>query len=204
MGVEAERTQTFRESIRMRTVSEKLQEDLVDETILECGHEERVGQLSMSSLYLPLEEILDRIRNGCAQTRENKLKLYQGKHAERGMRERLRALALRRGLLFEEPRVLNALDGRLTGHTDCGIGGAVVEIKTVPDADVLSKMRARAVVPYRVRCQVNAYMKWGPYPKALVVYETRCEGLIWVTELLPDLFLQSDLEKKALTVLGKI
>lgn len=181
-----------------------LQSLLIQETINQCGHEERKGQLSMSWLSLPTEEILKRVRNGCAQSDESKLLLYQGTHSEKGMRERLDALCLSRHLPLYAPRVISAFGGRLTGHTDGSIENTVIEIKTVPDGKILREMASRGRVPFKVYSQVNAYMLWGEYRDALVIYEARGDGALWVTHVTPNKDLQKELDSKVRDVLRQI
>ncbi len=174
---------------------------LDEETYRQCGHEERKGQLSMSWLHLPEEEIIDKVLNGCAMDDRSKLKLYQGTYAERGIRERLSSLLNSTSLLCTQPKVLTAYDGRLTGHTDGSIDDALVEIKSVPDEYALAQTRSKGKLPFKVFCQINAYMLWGKYKRAFVIYESREEGLHWVSEHYPNNNCQRDLIAKVETVL---
>ena len=159
----------------------------------------------MSNLHLRIEEILERYRNGYHPDEEQKLKLFQGTQSEIGMRGRLEIVCKKLGLAWGDPRVLSAYGGRLTGHTDGDIDGdTVIEIKTVPDVAILNKMKGGDRVPFKVFSQVNAYMLWGPYERALVIYETRNEGLLWLVEVLPNNRVQAELQAKAEEVLKRI
>lgn len=169
---------------------------LVEETVRQCGHQERKGVLSMSSLLEKDEVIIDRFRNGHDVDTLTKLKFYHGSHAEEGMRTRLIALFEQTGKL-ECGTTLVAYDGRLTGHVDFIIDGIVVEYKTVPTVEILDRMREQNNLPRRVFYQVQAYLLWGKFPKAFVVYESRAGGFPWVIEVLPDGNIRAELRAKA-------
>jgi hypothetical protein len=155
----------------------------------------------MSNLHLRVEEILERYHPDA----EQKLKLFQGTQSEIGMRGRLEIVCKKLALAWGEPRVLSAYGGRLTGHTDGDIDSdTVVEIKTVPNAEIISRMKSDGKVPFKVFSQVNAYMLWGPYKRALVIYETRNEGRLWLVEVLPNNRVQAELQAKAESVLAQI
>lgn len=183
----------------------QLESTLRQVTAEHCGHEERKGVLGMSNLHLRVEEILERYRNGYHPDEEQKLKLFQGTQSEIGMRGRLEIVCKKLGLVWGEPRVLSAYDGWLTGHTDGDIDGeTAVEIKTVPNAEILFRMKSERRVPYKVVSQVNAYCLWGGYKDGLVVYETRNEGLLWLVEVKPSDRIRGELQAKATSVLAQI
>jgi len=178
-----------------------LHELLLQETINTCGHEERKGQLSMSWLSLPVEEIVQRVKNGHHEGLEKKLKFYQGTRAEEGMRTRLKAvLAFSPGQAigeWKEPRLLTAYEGRLTGHTDGAIGDTVVEIKTIPDRRAMEEMQHRGKLPFKVYAQVQSYIFWGRFRDGLVIYETRVEGEQSLVPVMPNRHVQEELRQKA-------
>lgn len=169
-----------------------------------CVHEERKGVLGMSNLYLPIDEILQRYKFGYHPDNEQKLKLFQGTQSEIAMRGRLMIVCKNLGLQWEEPEVLFAYEGRLTGHTDGSVNDHVLEIKTVPNAEILNDIKKSGRVPYKVFCQVNSYMLWGMKKKALVIYETRNEGQLCLVEVLPSEKLQAELKAKAEKVLSLV
>ena len=166
-----------------------------------CGHQGRQGQLSMSWLSLPVDEIVDRVRNGHVVDPENKLKLFQGTQSEIALRGRLEIVCKKLGLPWGDPETLSAYDGRLTGHTDGSIDGHVVEIKTVPNVDILNRLKSDGRVPFKVFSQVSAYMLWGSHKRAVVIYETRAEGALWFCECLPNKRVEGELKEKAEKVL---
>lgn len=176
------------------------------ETAKRCGHEERKGQLSMSWLSLSDQEILARMKNGHTVDTETKLKLHKGTMAENDLRDRIIAVSEsevgRKIGRWGPPRTLVAYDGRLLGHTDGEIDSTLIEVKTVPDRAVLEKIKQLPILPFKVRAQTNAYMFWGRYRDALVVYETRVEGDLWPVGVRPDLELQRELRKKAERILA--
>lgn len=183
----------------------QLESTLKQVTAETCGHEVRKGVLGMSNLYLPVEEILQRYREGYNPDADQKLKLFQGTQSEIGMRGRLEIVCKKLGLRWGDPRTLVAYDGRLTGHTDGDVEGqTVIEIKTVPDYEVLQRMKKEGRIPFKVFSQVNAYCLWGPYQRGLVIYETRSEGALWLVDVVPNRSVQDQLKTKAEQVLKVI
>lgn len=176
---------------------QSLKDQLVQETGRLCGHQERKGKLSMSTLYLPIEELLKRYQEGHIVDDKTKLKLFQGTHAEIGVRNRLRCLAFANMWKYEPPTEISAFEGRLTGHIDGVLGGHLIEIKTVPSASALEDIRTTNRVPNKVFWQVNAYMLWGRYPDCYVIYETRAEGEICIVEVRPNRRIQEEMREKA-------
>lgn len=174
------------------------------ETALQSGHEERVGIFSMSSLYLSEQEILQRIKDGCEMNERQRLKLYLGTHCEKGIRERLEAVCRKGFGTWTPPRLITAFNGRLTGHIDGAIDKALVEIKTVPNEAVLSEMKLRRTIPFKVEAQINSYMLWGPFERTLLIYEERENGTHWISEHFPNKNLQRDLHFKAKYILDAL
>jgi hypothetical protein len=182
-----------------------LQKLIEDESIRQCGHEERKGKLSMSWLHLPEGEILQRVRTGCQMDDQTKLKLFQGTWAEEGMINRLMPAIY--GETFK--KVFNveisAFDSRLTGHIDFILDAeTIVEYKCIGTREKFDKQKAQGKVPFKVFSQVQSYLLWGKYKKAFVVYECRDDGTIWVTEMPPHLNRQHELMEIAMRILSKI
>jgi hypothetical protein len=184
--------------------AETLLEAFDRETAMSCGHEERVGIFSMSSLYLSEQEILQRIKDGVEMNERQRLKLYLGTHCEKGIRERLEAVCSKDFGRWIPPRLVTAFNGRLTGHIDGGIDKALVEIKTVPNEAVLSEMKLRRTIPFKVEAQINSYMLWGPFERTLLIYEERENGTHWISEHFPNKNLQRDLHFKAKYILDAL
>lgn len=181
--------------------AETLQDLLDKETALQCGHEERVGIFSMSQLYLSEQDLLQKIKDGTQMNDRQKLKLYLGTHCEKGIRERLEAICSKGFGLWSPPRLITAFNGRLTGHIDGAIDKILVEVKTVPNEAVLSEMRSRKTIPFKVVAQFNSYMLWGPFEGTLLIYEERENGTHWITYHYPNKSLQRDLDFKAQYIL---
>jgi len=165
----------------------QLKKLLIEETVRQCGHEERQGQLHMSSLHLPVDVILENIRNGQQVDDEMKLKFYRGTHAEKGFQERLRSLLLAHQLYSDGPRTIRAYDGRLIGHIDASLpnDNVVIDYKSAPDKDALAEVMQTRQVSRRIYFQVQSYMLWGNFGKGFVVYETMKEGFIFIVEVRP-------------------
>lgn len=185
--------------------AQELQQLLIAETVRQCGHELRQGQLSMSWLHLPQDIIIDQFRRGHYQLDEVKLKLYQGTWAEKGLLARLEGLSHCSNLKYEGPRVLKAFDGRLTGHVDAVINDIeFVEYKTVPTNEILAQVKVHERPPFKVFSQVQSYLKWGEFKKGYVIYESREGGAPWVTEIYPNPTRFRALDKIVIDVLHRI
>lgn len=184
--------------------AETLQDLLDKETALQCGHEERVGIFSMSQLYLSEQDLLQKIKDGTQMNDRQKLKLYLGTHCEKGIRERLEAICSKGFGRWSPPRLITAFNGRLTGHIDGAIDKILVEVKTVPNEAVLSEMRSRKTIPFKVVSQFNSYMLWGPFEGTLLIYEERENGTHWITYHYPNKSLQRDLHFKAKFILDAL
>jgi hypothetical protein len=168
------------------------------------GHETRTGEFHMSSLHQKKEEILAQMRRGQYPNVETLRKFYQGTHAEEGILKRLKVAALMTGLHFGEPREICAFDGRLRGHIDCEIEGTLIEVKTVPDRAALSEIEKTKRLPWRVYSQIQAYMRFGNFERAICLYETRSEGYPLLLPVAPDRSLQDELTRKAEWVLEQM
>lgn len=188
----------------MTAIIGTLHSALDQETALQSGHEERVGIFSMSSLYLSDQDILELIRSGVGMSEHQRLKLYLGTHSEKGIRERLEAVCRKGFGTWTPPRLITAFNGRLTGHIDGAIDKALVEIKTVPNEAVLSEMKLRRTIPFKVEAQINSYMLWGPFERTLLIYEERENGTHWINECFPNKNLQRDLHFKAKYILDAL
>lgn len=181
-----------------------LREMLDKETVLQCGHEERVGTLSMSWLDLSDEEILQRVKGDVQTDDRQKLKLYLGTLLKRGIRERLEKVCARGAVAWTPPRLITAFDGKLTGHIDGAIDKVVVKIKTVPNEKILSEIKCRGKIPSKIECEINAFMLWGTFERAIVIYEERESGTHWLTERFPNKHMQRDLHFKVKYLLNRL
>lgn len=197
----------------------ELERLITEETVRRCGHEERKGKLSMSWLHLPDQEILNRYRNGCAMSVEQKRKLYQGTHAEDGMFERLLPYWTEvMGIpvfttgsvvpaLAERVRnvLVSAYDGRLTGHIDFVISkDEFIEYKTIAAKAGFEAQRQQNRVSFKTSCQCQSYLLWGRFEKCLVVTECLESGDLWIVEIRPHESHQTLLREKVERLLGKI
>lgn len=174
-----------------------LQKMLIDVTAGMCGHQERQGELHMTALYLPVQEILANIKNGHVVDLEKKMKFFQGTVADDAFKRRMERI-FRQRYLFVDPEI-KAYGGRLVGHPDAIVDEVVaVEFKTVPTIEILEDMRIRRVLPRKVRCQVQSYLQWGEgLKRGIVVYESREGGFPWCVDVEPDEYLQRELKAKA-------
>ena len=93
-------------------------------------------------------------------------------------------------------------DGRFRGHIDGEIDGDLLEIKSVNDERFAMVMDDG---PFDEHCdQVQLYMRFGGYARAVIVYKCRTDGDIWTEEVARDDQRGAILEKKAKGLLAML
>lgn len=179
--------------------SRELKQHLLDAQRKLSGHQDRAGELHMSQLWLPVEQIIHEVLNGKPVREEEFQKFYQGNVIEASVID----LLLNTPLQNVRTKVkLTAHDGLLQGEIDAVIDDStVVEVKSVPNDQVLEeKTRDNRVVEH-VFAQINCYMYYGRYRNGIVIYVSRSTGKIWTLDIRPDQMLQEKLAAKAALVL---
>lgn len=92
---------------------------------------------------------------------------------------------------------------QLLGHIDGEIDGDLLEIKTLETWENLERIRSEGPRE-RDRAQCQAYMRYGGYYRALIVYKVRADGSTWVCWLNRSEGTGERLERKAEMVLQAI
>jgi len=126
---------------------------------------------------------------------------HEGYLHEQDVIERLNQEGVR---VLEQGRELVAgFDERFRGHIDGEVDGDLLEIKSVEDYEALDNIRSRGART-RDRAQVQAYMRYGEYERALIVYKVRSNGDLWVVWVMRDEAEGERLETKALGILEAV
>ena len=93
-------------------------------------------------------------------------------------------------------------DGRFRGHIDGELDGDLLEIKSVNDERFAMVMDDG---PFDEHCdQVQLYMRYGGYARAMIVYKCRNDGDIWTEEVARDDQRGAILEEKAKGILAML
>lgn len=122
--------------------------------------------------------------------------VHQADVLERLRQERVPVLNANRELVA-------GFDERFRGHIDGEVDGDLLEIKSVNDWAALREIVERGPRP-RDRDQVQAYMRYGGYARALIVYKARQSGELWVCWESLDEERGAALERKAQAVLAAV
>lgn len=186
--------------------AKELTQLLISASIDLCGHEDRKNVISMSNLTLPVGEIVSRYYNGWPADRDKRLLFYQGTNADISFRHRLEhgIKGMSYSPEYDLDVLITAFNGRLTGHPDAVVDNVVIEYKSVPNNAQLERIREQRRVPFRTFSQVQAYLLWGKYDHAIVVYESRENGQIAALDIAPHATFQRDLIRKVQKVLDII
>lgn len=143
--------------------------------------------VSMSHAVEDAETLIRQYKEGYPDTLDIRLKCYKGYQWERDLMERM-SQAFRTQvsipLLPSEDKdfELSAFSGLVRGHLDGKFEGYPLECKTVPLDEHLPQ---EGKVSKRIYWQLQSYMLYGHWPKALVIYESRETGHLrdwWIRE----------------------
>lgn len=157
----------------------QLQRDLIDWTVRNSGHDEHRPYIGLSTLADCERAIYNRFFNRTGVPLAERLKHKAAHEIEENIKARFRAMGI-----YSGPRKIVLHGGLVRGHTDGGILGALLEIKTVPMEEHIPASAPK--IPFKVKYQSQAYMHYGSYDMTLVLYYARASGAFRIFELLKD------------------
>lgn len=164
-------------------------------------YEER-AYLGMSALgQCPRKLYDDLVRGRTAPDLRGRRLFHEGYLHEADVVRRLQ----RAGIAVHEaqPEVVAEFDARLRGHVDGRLcDGSLLEVKSVYGEKFYRIVREGA--PGFHRAQVQAYMRWGGYPRAWIVYKNRENGDLWMVLEMRDGMFGDALERKARAILAAV
>lgn len=123
---------------------------------------------------------------------------HEGMLHQRDVIERLERSGI--PVLERDRELVAPFDERFKGHIDGEVDGDLLEIKSLETLDDLAEVRAHGPRE-RDQAQVQAYMRYGDYHRALIVYKVRSNGALWVVYVNRRDALGKRLERKARDVL---
>lgn len=156
--------------------SQDLQAAFLDYSVKNSGYDERRPYIGLSTIIDCPAEIYRRFFDSTPASVRRRLKTKASYEIEENLKARLRSMGA-----YSAGKEISLFEGLVKGHTDGEVFGALLEIKTVPLDDYLPGSK----LPIRTFWQVQAYMKYGPYELAHVLYYSRENGLFRFFEVDP-------------------
>ena len=173
----------------------ELQQQLVEWSALNSGHDAHRDYIGLSGIIDCERVIYRRYFERKDIPTEAKLKTKITYELESALRNRLIEMGLAKSGIE-----INVFDGMVKGHTDGEIKGCLLEIKTVAQADHLPNGK----VPARVYWQVQAYMYYGEYRSAYVIYLDRSTGQVRTFDINIDEHMAQKIHSKLIRVIRDI
>jgi len=168
----------------MNIDASNLEKKLIEWSVNNSGYDEHRDYIGLSTLADCSRIIYHRYFNRVGLAREGHLKTRYCYEVEENIKERFRRMGL-----YSPEKEISIFDGLVKGHTDGEILGYLLEIKTVPETDHIP--RCSVYIPGKVYWQVQAYMLYGSYNRAFLIYLARKFGLFRVFIVTRDESLQS-------------
>lgn len=131
--------------------------------------DERRDYISMSHCNLPVDEIVQQYESGFPDSKEIRLKCYKGYQMQKDLINRIVAVF---GDAIRTDAEITAFNGVVKGHPDFTYNGIPGDCKSV----ALDAWLPQGRVPFRVFCQMQAYMLYSNTANGLVIYESRETG----------------------------
>ena len=172
--------------------ADQLQRDLTRYTIDYSRYEETRNYIGLSSIWDCPAAIINRYLHGNrAPGVRGRLKCYKGYQIEDDLVRRISELYSFPDFKVERNKEIILFGGLVQGHMELTIDGIPIEVKSVPLDEHLPRG-----VPRKVLWQVNAYEKYLPQNRAIVVYESRESGLLRTFDIMADKEFGERIEKK--------
>lgn len=155
-----------------------LRKQLLNWTLTHSGAEFR-DYLGMSRIAECPRLLYDELLYGRDWSTAAHLLCYQGYLHERDVLARLQAM---NGHQLGPGRQFSDFGGRFRGHSDAEWDGDLLEIKSTVSQD-LDRIRENKHLSVRHFWQIQTYMHYGRYARALVVYVARDTGYLYVAQI---------------------
>lgn len=149
-----------------------LQRTLINSTVKNSGHDQRRAYIGLSSIGDCEQIIFDRYFQGTPATIAAHLKTAISYDLEAVLINRLSLVNL-----YIPARNIELYDGLVQGHPDGEAAGDLLEIKTIERDEWIPEPHH---LPNRIFFQIQAYMHFGGYQRAHVIYLARDTGALRV------------------------
>jgi hypothetical protein len=164
--------------------------EIIKYTCENSNFNKKRNYISLSHIYLPIEDIVNQFKNGFEENEQIKLKCYKGYQMEKDLLLRMIKIYGERICIGHE---IKLKDNLVQGHPDFTFDDYPGDCKSVLMDNWLPELWK---IPKKAYWQMQAYMLYMKKEKALLIYETRETGLIkdyWIKE---NKSIQQEIEDK--------
>jgi hypothetical protein len=147
-----------------------LEKSLINWTVQNSGYDEHRSYIGLSGIADCSLLIYRRFFNHTGASMESQLKTRYSYELEKNIQERFKGLNV-----YSPGKEISLYDGLVKGHTDGEILNNLLEIKTVPLFEHIP--RSAREISRKIFLQCQAYMMYGNYEQAVVIYFARDQGL---------------------------
>lgn len=175
----------------------EIEKKLIEYTVINSKFEEKRDYVSMSHAHMSIEDLLKQWKNGFQADEKARLKCYKGYQMEADLLKRVKDIFVDK---ITDGGEIEGFEGKVKGHPDFRFEGNPGDFKSVLCDDWMPANK----LPFKVYCQMQAYMFYDNAKMALVIYESRQSGIIkafWVT---PNTSLQEEIDFKFKSVVKVI
>ena len=171
--------------------------ELTRYTLQNSNFDTKRNYISMSNIFLPADVLINQYRNGFQETPEGRLKCYKGYQMEADLMRRLNNIY---GTELEQYPELSDATGLFKGHPEARLYGKLLDCKSV----LLDEWLPTTHVPKRVFWQMNGYMLLDGSKEAILIYESRENGIIKQINVKANTAIQDAIREKMNIILSTL
>lgn len=163
-------------------IIKEIEQNIIRNTLAQCGFEKHREYISLSSMGMPIDEIWSLYKNGFTADEKSMMKCYKGYQMEDDLVRRV--IESNPDIEFETNSsiILDEFDGvKFMGHPDITGDGIPFDCKSVLKDDWLPESWKN--VSRKIKFQIQSYMLAMNSERGVLIYESRESGLIRVIEI---------------------
>lgn len=175
----------------------KINAKIVNYTARNSRYETSRSYVSLSNIYLSVEDLINQYKNGFADSIPIRLKCYKGYQMEDDILNRL-------GSIFGDLKTdieINIHHGLIQGHPDFSLYDHPGDCKSVLKDDWIPKP---GKLPRKVYWQMQGYMLYLKKKKSLVIYESRENGYLKTFLVYENHRIQSEISMKINEIINEL
>jgi hypothetical protein len=180
-------------------LGQALAQKLAQWTAENGGFEPRRDYIGLSGVWECPRVMVSRYRDGMGASQAERMRTAVAYELEHALQARLSGMGI-----YRPGKEISLFDGLVRGHTDGEVDGDLLEIKTIPEERWLPGPTTGKRMAERIYWQVQAYLLYGEYERAQVVFLARDSGAISVVTILPNRYTQEAIERKLEKLVGEI
>jgi len=159
-------------------IAKEIEKKLVQWSAANSGYDEHRPYIGLSGIGDCSLLIWRRFFNHTGASTESRLKTRYSYEIEEDIKRRLQAIGI-----YSPGKEISIYDGLVKGHTDGEINKDLLEIATIPLTEYLPHINH---IPSKKLYQSQAYMLYGHYDRALILYFARDYGVFRIFDLHRD------------------